>query len=394
MNSFDFYSPTYFVFGRDRENDTGKYVSRFGGKRVMIVYGGQSAKKSGLLDRVKKSVEDAGLSTVELGGVKSNPKSGLVYEGIELARKEGVDFLVAVGGGSVIDTAKAIAMGVPYEGDFWDFFSGKTPATALPVGVVLTLAASGSEGSPNAIITHEETLDKTAAEADCIRPKFAVMNPVLTESLPPFQTACGVTDIISHAFERYFTNTPGVETTDRLLEGVVLAMMHEGRTAMADPHNFDARANIMWGGMVCHNDIMGIGRKQDWNSHHLEHVLSAVYNCAHGAGLAVIMPAWMSYCIEHHPDANRFAMMATRIFGCQMDYDDPRRTAREGVEAFKSFLRSIDMPLTLAELGIDAADIEKLVEMNGVKDGEVTGGYVGLTRDAIREIYEMAAGIR
>lgn len=392
MNSFDFYSPTYFVFGRDRENDTGKYVAKFGGSRVLIVYGGQSAKRSGLLDRVKASVNAAGLYSIELGGVKSNPKSGFVYEGIELARREKIDFLVAIGGGSVIDTAKAIAMGVPYDGDFWDFFSGKTPETVLPVGVVLTLAASGSEGSPNAIITNEETLDKTAAEADCIRPKFSVMNPALTESLPAFQTACGVTDIISHALERYFTNTPGVETTDRLLEGVVLAMIHEGRTVMRDPHNFDARANIMWGGMVCHNDIMGVGRKQDWNSHHLEHVMSAVYDCAHGAGLSVIMPAWMTYCIEHS-DAKRFTQLAVKVFGCQLDVDDPKRTAREGVEAFKNLMREFNMPLTFAEIGADPNDIEKLVEMNGVGDG-VTGGYVGLTSDAIREIYQIAAGLR
>jgi hypothetical protein len=392
MNSFDFYSPTYFVFGKDRENDTGKYVTKFGGTHVMVVYGGNSAKKSGLLDRVMASIKAEGHDVVELGGVKSNPKSGFVNEGIALARKEKIDFLVAVGGGSVIDTAKAIAMGVPYKGDFWDFFSGKTPDTALPVGVVLTLAASGSEGSPNAIITNEETLDKSAAEADCIRPKFSVMNPALTESLPAFQTACGVTDIISHALERYFTNTPGVETTDRLLEGVVLAMMHEGRTVMADPHNYDARANIMWGGMVCHNDIMGVGRKQDWNSHHLEHVMSALYDVAHGAGLSVIMPAWMSYCIEHS-NAERFVLMATRIFGCQLDVNDPKRTAREGVEAFKNFLRELNMPLTFQEIGVDPADIEKMVEMNNVGDG-VTGGYVGLTSEAIREIYEIAAGLR
>ena len=189
MNNFDFYSPTYFVFGRDRENEAGKYVRKFGGSRVMIVYGGQSAKKSGLLDRVKDSIAAEGLSSFELGGVKPNPRSGLVYEGIEIARREKVDFLLAIGGGSVIDTAKTIAMGVPYDGDFWDFYSGSTPETSLPVGVVLTIAASGSEGSPNAIITNEKTLEKTASEADCIRPKFSIMDPVLTESLPPFQTA-------------------------------------------------------------------------------------------------------------------------------------------------------------------------------------------------------------
>ena len=393
MNSFDFYSPTYFVFGRDRENETGAYVKKFGGSRVLVVYGGQSAKRSGLLGRIEESLSSAGLYCVELGGVKPNPRSGLVYEGIELCRKEKIDFLIAVGGGSVIDTAKSIAMGVPYEGDFWDFFDGKTPETALPVGTVLTIAASGSEGSPNAIITNEKTLEKNAAEADCIRPRFSVLNPALTESLSAFQTACGVTDIISHAFERYFTNTPDVETTDRMLEGVVLAMLHEGRRVMEDPHNYEARANIMWAGMVCHNDVMGVGRKQDWNSHHLEHVLSAVYDCAHGAGLAVIMPAWMDYCIEHPPDALRFAQMATRLFGCEMDFADPKRTAREGVAAFRGFLRSIGMPLSFQEIGADARDIPKLVEMNNIGDG-VTGGYVGLDRQAHFEIYEIAAGLR
>lgn len=392
MNSFDFYSPTYFVFGKDRETETGAYVKKFGGSKALLVYGGQSAKRSGLLDRIRSSLAAEGISAAELGGVKPNPRSGLVYEGIALCRREQIDFLLAVGGGSVIDTAKAIAMGAVYDGDFWDFFSGKTPKDALPIGVVLTIAASGSEGSPNAIITNEETLDKTAAEADCIRPKFAVMNPELTESLPPFQTACGITDIISHAFERYFTNTPGVDVTDRMLEGIVIAMMHEGRRVMEDPHNYDARANIMWGGMVCHNDILGVGRKQDWNSHHLEHVLSAVYDCAHGAGISVIMPAWMSYCIEH-ADGMRFAQMAVNIFGCRMDYDDPKRTAREGVEAFKRFLRSIGMPLSFAEIGADPGGIEKLVEMTGIGDG-VTGGYVGLDRQAHFEIYEIAAQMR
>ena len=387
MNDFDFYSPTYFVFGRGREAEAGTYVKKFGGSRVLVLYGGQSAKRSGLLDRVLAS-----LNTAELGGVKPNPRSGLVYEGIDLCRKEGIDFLLAVGGGSVIDTAKAIAIGVPYEGDFWDFFSGKVPEKALPVGTVLTIAASGSEGSPDSIITNEKTLDKNSAEADCLRPCFSILDPALTESLPPYQTACGVTDIMAHAFERYFTNTEDVEVTDRLLEGVLLTMLHEGPRVMADPHDYGARANIMWAGMVCHNDMMGVGRKQDWNSHHLEHVLSALYDCAHGAGLAVIMPAWMRYCADHH-DGLRMAQMAVRVFGCQMDFADPRRTALEGIAAFRAFLKSIGMPLTFAEIGADPADIPKLVEMNHVGGG-VTGGYVGLTSDAIREIYEIAAGLR
>ena len=392
MNDFDFYSPTYFVFGRGREAEAGTYVKKFGGSRVLVLYGGHSAKKSGLLDRVRASLTGAGLHTAELGGVKPNPRSGLVYEGIDLCRKEGIDFLLAVGGGSVIDTAKAIAIGVPYEGDFWDFFSGKVPEKALPVGTVLTIAASGSEGSPDSIITNEKTLDKNSAEADCLRPCFSILDPALTESLPPYQTACGVTDIMAHAFERYFTNTEDVEVTDRLLEGVLLTMLHEGPRVMADPHDYGARANIMWAGMVCHNDMMGVGRKQDWNSHHLEHVLSALYDCAHGAGLAVIMPAWMRYCADHH-DGLRMAQMAVRVFGCQMDFADPRRTALEGIAAFRAFLKSLGMPLTFAEIGADPADIPKLVEMNHVGGG-VTGGYVGLTSDAIREIYEIAAGLK
>ena len=392
MNSFDFYSPTYFVFGRDRETEAGAYVKKFGGSRVLVLYGGQSAKRTGLLDRVNESLRSAGLACVELGGIKPNPKSDMVYEGIELCRREQVDFLLAVGGGSVIDTAKAIAAGAVYDGDFWDFFSGKAPEKALPVGTVLTIAASGSEGSPDAIITKADTLEKNAAEADCLRPRFSILNPALTESLPPYQTACGVTDIMAHAFERYFTNTPNVETTDRLLEGVLLAMLHEGRRVMEDPHNYEARANIMWAGMVCHNDVMGVGRKQDWNSHHLEHVLSALYDCAHGAGLAVIMPAWMRYCVEHGGE-KRFAQMAVRVFGCQMDFDDPKRTAMEGVNAFRAFLKDIGMPLTFAEIGAKAEDIPKLVEMNHIGDG-VTGGYIGLDRAAHQEIYEIAAGMR
>ena len=290
----------------------------------------------------------------------------------------------------MMQAPKAIAIGVPYDGDFWDFFSGKVPEQALPVGTVLTIAASGSEGSPDSIITNEKTLEKNGAEADCLRPCFSVLDPALTESLPAYQTACGITDIMAHTFERYFTNTPDVEVTDRMLEGVLLAMLHEGRRVMEDPHNYEARANIMWAGMVCHNDIMGVGRQQDWNSHHLEHVLSAKYDCAHGAGLAVIMPAWMHYCAEHGGE-KRLAQMAVRVFGCQMDFDDPKRTALEGIEAFRAFLRSIGMPLTFAEIGADPADIPELVEMNHIGDGK-TGGYIGLDRQAHFDIYNLAAG--
>lgn len=390
MNNFTFYAPTMFAFGQGEASRVGALVRQFGGSKVLLVAGGGSVKKNGAYDAVATSLKEAGLPWCELWGVQANPRSGKVYEGIELARTEGVDFLLAIGGGSVIDTAKAIAIGVPYDGDFWDFFSGKMPEQALPVGTVLTIAASGSEGSPDSIITNEKTLEKNGAEADCLRPCFSVLDPALTESLPAYQTACGITDIMAHTFERYFTNTPDVEVTDRMLEGVLLAMLHEGRRVMEDPHNYEARANIMWAGMVCHNDIMGVGRQQDWNSHHLEHVLSAKYDCAHGAGLAVIMPAWMRYCAEHGGE-KRLAQMAVRVFGCQMDFDDPKRTALEGIEAFRAFLRSIGMPLTFAEIGADPADIPELVEMNHIGDGK-TGGYIGLDKQAHFDIYNLAAG--
>lgn len=390
MNNFTFYAPTMFAFGQGEASRVGTLVRQFGGSKVLLVAGGGSVKKNGAYDAVTAALKEAGLPWCELWGVQANPRSGKVYEGIDLARTEGVDFLLAIGGGSVIDTAKAIAIGVPYDGDFWDFFSGKVPEQALPVGTVLTIAASGSEGSPDSIITNEKTLEKNGAEADCLRPCFSVLDPALTESLPAYQTACGITDIMAHTFERYFTNTPDVEVTDRMLEGVLLAMLHEGRRVMEDPHNYEARANIMWAGMVCHNDIMGVGRQQDWNSHHLEHVLSAKYDCAHGAGLAVIMPAWMHYCAEHGGE-KRLAQMAVRVFGCQMDFDDPKRTALEGIEAFRAFLRSIGMPLTFAEIGADPADIPELVEMNHIGDGK-TGGYIGLDRQAHFDIYNLAAG--
>ncbi|HCJ42334.1 MAG TPA: NADH-dependent alcohol dehydrogenase, partial [Ruminococcus sp.] len=265
MNDFNFYSPTEFVFGRGRECETGRYVKKYGGSRVLIHFGGGSAVKSSLLDKVKKSLEEEGVAYFELGGVKPNPRDTLVYEGIELCRREGIDFILAVGGGSVIDSAKAIAMGVPYEGDFWDFYSGKSPSAALPVGTVLTIAAAGSEGSGDTVITKEDGLLKRGAGSDLLRPRFSILDPELTCTLPPYQTACGITDIMAHVFERYFTPTTEVEITDRLCEAVLLTMIKETPRVIADPNNYQARANIMWAGTVAHNDIVGVGRSQDWN---------------------------------------------------------------------------------------------------------------------------------
>ena len=388
MENFTFYSPTFFVFGKDTESEAGRYVKQFGGTRVLIHYGGSSAKKSGLLDRVEASLQQEGIPYVMLGGVKPNPRSGLVYEGIELARKEGVDFVLAVGGGSVIDSSKAIAAGTIYDGDFWDFYSGKPITEALPVGTILTIAAAGSEGSPDSVITKEEGMFKRGASGNAIRPKFSILNPALTQTLPPYQTAAGITDIMAHLYERYLTNTREVQVTDRLIEALLLTMKHEGPRVIEDPNNYEARANIMWAGMVAHNNTCGVGRSQDWNSHNIEHELSALYDCAHGAGLAVTMPAVFKYVMNH--DVMRFAKVAVRVWGCQMDFDHPEVTALEGIEAFRHFLISIGMPEDLEGLGGKAEDIPKLVDVlcNGNGRSGSISGFVTLTKEDCTKIYQ------
>ena len=389
MNNFEFYSPTCFVFGKDTENKAGEYVKRFGGSKVLIHYGGGSVVRSGLLERVKRSLDAESISYVELGGVKPNPRSGLVYEGIELCKKEGVDFVLAVGGGSVIDSSKAIAAGVVYDGDFWDFYRGKRIEKALSVGTVLTIAAAGSEGSPDSVITKEEGMFKRGASGDAIRPKFSILNPALTQTLPAYQTAAGITDIMAHLYERYLTNTEEVEVTDRLIEALLLTMIHEGPRVIADPYNYEARANIMWAGTMAHNNAVGVGRSQDWLSHTIEHELSALYDCAHGAGLAVTMPAVFTYELSHN--VMRFAQAAVRIWGCQMDFAHPEVTAKAGIEAFRNYLISIGMPKNFEELGAKEEDIPKLVEVLCRGDGRngTISGFITLNEEDCAKIYKM-----
>lgn len=382
MDNFNFYAPTYFAFGKDAEAQAGALVRRFGGSKVLIHYGGGSVIRSGLLDRVKNSLEEAGLSYLELGGVKPNPRSGLVYQGIELCRREGVDFVLAVGGGSAIDSAKAIAAGAVYDGDFWDFYEGKPVDRALPIGTVLTIAAAGSEGSPDSVITKEEGMLKRGASGEAYRAKFSILNPALTQTLPPYQTACGITDIIAHLYERYLTNTKNVETTDRMIEALIMAMVHEGPKVIADPDDYEARANIMWAGMMAHNNSCGVGRTQDWTSHNIEHELSALYDCAHGAGLAVVMPAVFTYTLRH--DLMRFAKIAVRVWNCPMDFECPENTARAGIEALRSFLCSIGMPKNFEELGASEADIPALAS----KCGSLSG-FTELNVDDVANIYRL-----
>ena len=389
MTNFNFYSPTEFVFGRGRENEAGAFVKKYGGTKALVHYGGGSAVRSGLVDRVTASLEFAEIPYVTLGGVKPNPRDTLVYEGIDLCRREGIDFIVCIGGGSVIDSGKAIAAGVMYDGDFWDFYCGKAAVQkALPVGTVLTIAAAGSEGSGDTVITQEATGLKRGAGGDALRPRFSVMNPELTCSLPPFQTACGAADIMAHVFERYFTNTTEVEITDRLCEAVLCTIVKEAPRVIADPGHYEARANIMWAGTVAHTNICGVGRSQDWNSHNLEHELSGLYDVAHGAGLAVIMPAWMEYVLPHDP--MRFAQMAARVFGCAMNFAVPEVTAREGIRCFRRFLKELGLPINFAELGAREEDIPLLVEKLGIGEG-YTGGFVPLTSQDAAAIYRIAA---
>ena len=382
MDNFTFYSPTKFVFGKGTESQAGELVKAFGGTKVLIHYGGGSAVRSGLIGRVKDSLDKEGIPFMELSGVKPNPRSGLVYEGIDLCKANGIDFILAVGGGSAIDSSKAIAAGVLYDGDFWDFYSGKASVQkALPVGTVLTIAAAGSEGSGDSVITKEEGMYKRGTGAEALRPKFSILNPELTTTLPAYQTACGITDIMAHLYERYLTNTKDVEVTDRLLEALLITMKNEGPKVIKDPNDYQARANIMWAGTMAHTNSCGVGRSQDWNSHVIEHELSALYDCAHGAGLAVTMPAVFKYELGH--DRARFEQAARRIWGYQ--------TAEEGIEAFRKYLTSIGMPSTLGELGGKEEDIPVLVKNLCYGDGRdgTISGFVTLNEEDCTAIYKM-----
>lgn len=387
MENFNFYSPTYFAFGKGKEEEVGALVKRFGGTKVLLHYGGGSIKKNGVYDHVVASLNKEGIPFVELGGVKPNPRSGLVYEGIKLCREEGVDFILAVGGGSTIDSSKAIAAGVPYDGDFWDYYRTTMPVdVALPIGTVLTISAAGSEGSGDSVITNEENLLKWAASGDGLRPKFSILNPEFTCTLGAYQTACGITDIMVHVMERYFTNTKDVEVTDRLCEAVLKTMIEEAPKVMKDLGDYEARANIMWAGMVAHNNVVGVGRVQDWASHDLEHELSSFYDCAHGAGLAVISPAWMKFVYKH--DVNRFAQFAVRVWGCDMNFADPEITALEGIARWEDFLKQIGMPRSFAEIGAKEEDIPAMVTHLAERGG--IGGFVRILDEEAEAIYRLA----
>lgn len=390
MNNFTFYSPTEFVFGKETESQVGELCVKYGAKRVMIVYGGGSVVRSGLLDKVKTALDSAGVVYCELAGVHPNPIDTKVYEGLELARDFQPDFLLPVGGGSTIDTAKAIAVGYYYEGDFWDFYIGKAkPAAALPVGVVLTIPAAGSEGSGNTVITNTTTHVKSGLRMPMLlRPKFAIMNPELTMTLPEWQTASGISDMMAHILERYLSNTPDVQIGDRLAEGMLLAIMEEAEKVIANPQDYEARANIMWSGTIAHNDTCSLGRQEDWNSHAMEHEISAEYDVTHGAGLAVIFPAFLEYAADHNP--GKVAQLAHRVLGVA-DSGDASADAHAGAKALKTWFHDVlHMPVTFAQLGIPEPNLELMNERLHKLKGTVMQGYMPLDAEATMEIYKLA----
>lgn len=387
MENFTYCTPTRYLFGRGTENETGRLAVETGMHKVLLVSGGKSARKSGLLDRVEQSLRDAGIQWVELTGIKPNPTDDRVYEGIDLGRREDIDGLIAVGGGSVIDTAKAIAGGIPYDGDFWDFWAGRAVMkTALPVGVVLTIPAAGSEGSGNSVITKLDGLHKISLRTDfALRPKFAILNPELTFTLPAVQTAAGIADMMAHIMERYFSPSAEVETTDRISEGLLKAIIEEAPKVMENPENYQARANIMWAGTMAHNGVCGCGRREDWTSHGLEHELSALYGVTHGAGLAVVFPAWMTFMASHKP--GKVAQFARRVF--DIESRDDKEAALKGVDALRAFFKSLGLPLTLKELGIENPDIPTLTRKFHEDKGDSFGPYYPLTPVDTAAVYSL-----
>lgn len=391
MNNFTFCTPTKVIFGRDIESSIGETLRGCGAGKVLLHYGGGSAKRSGLLDKVASSLDAAGLPYVELGGVEPNPKLSLIRKGIELCRAEGVDFLLAVGGGSVIDSAKAIGVGLANGCDPWDFIETKTaPTKCMPVGVVLTLAAAGSEMSNSDVMTNDETQLKRGITSEAVRPAVAFLNPENTFTVSKFQTGCGIVDTMMHTLERYFTGDIDCDLTDRLAEGLLIAVRDAGRAAIANPEDYEARATLMWASSLSHNDVTGCGKNRKFPVHKIEHDLSGVHdNIAHGAGLSVLFPAWADYMLDLGHDIMKFAQLAHRVWGVEMNFDHPETTARGGIRAMRAYFREIGMPVTMGELGLSPEDYGEIVAKTTL-NGTVLRSYIPLGREEILEIYRRA----
>lgn len=392
MENFIYYTPTKVVFGKDQEKNVGKLIKEFGGKRVLIHYGGGSAVRSGLIDKVKKILSEEELFFVELGGVKPNPRLSLVYEGIRLAKENKIDFILAVGGGSVIDSAKGIGYGIVNENieDVWDLYIGKIKTQkCAPIGVILTIAAAGSEMSGSSVVTKEDEQLKRSYNSDNSRPKFAILNPELTYTLPKYQIACGIVDIMMHTMERYFSPVGNLEMTDKISEGLLKTMIKYGKISMKDPKNYEARSEIMWASSLAHNGLTGCGGKGDWATHQLEHDLGGVYDVAHGAGLSAVWGSWARYVYKENP--KRFSEFAKNIFGIVENGND-EEIALRGIEAMEKFYKELDMPIKISEAGIILSDeeIEKLANKCSNNRSRTIGNFKKLSYDDIQKIYAMA----
>ncbi|MHB1276601.1 MAG: iron-containing alcohol dehydrogenase [Candidatus Humimicrobiaceae bacterium] len=386
MENFIFKNETKIIFGKDTENDVGKEILRYG-KKVLFHYGGGSIKKSGLYEKIMKSLKENGISVFELGGVRPNPVVSLIRQGIKICRENNIDFILAVGGGSVIDSTKAISMGVNYEGDIWDFFEGKAKLeSTLPTGVILTIPAAGSESSVVTVITNENGLIKRGFHSSMLLPKFAILNPELTFTLPVFQVACGAADILAHTFERYFTQTKNVDLTDKLCEGLMKSVIKNSKIAISSLGNYNAMAELMWASTIAHNGILGTGRIEDWASHRLGHELSALYGITHGASLSVIFPAWMKYVYQYN--IKRFAQFAERVFNINTDFGDEKWLAQRGIDELVYYFKELGLPTTLSELKIPFDKIELMAE-KAVAKGPL-GNFIKINKEDAIKIYELA----
>lgn len=386
MENFTFKNDTKIIFGKGAENSAGKEILKYG-KKVLLHYGGGSIKKSGLYDKVMKSLKESSITVFELGGVKPNPAVSLIRQGIGICRENKIDFILAVGGGSVIDSSKAISMGVNYSGDVWDFFEGKAKLeSSLPVGVILTIPAAGSESSVVTVITNEDGLIKRGFHSSMLLPKFAILNPELTFTLPVFQIACGAADILAHTFERYFTQTKNVDLTDRLCEGLMKTVIENSKIAVKDLGNYNAMAELMWASTIAHNGILGTGRVEDWASHKLGHELSALYGITHGASISVMFPAWMKYVYKYNID--RFAQFAARVFNIDYGFGDEQWLALRGITELENYFKELGLPTTLTELKVPFDKLELMAEKAVVK-GPI-GNFVKINKEDAFKIYELA----
>ena len=394
MKDFNYYAPTEVVFGENSEEQVAALVKKYGGTKVLVHYGGKSAERSGLLDKICGLLTEGGIAFKKLGGVVPNPRLSLVHEGIKLCREEGIDFILAVGGGSVIDSSKAIAYGVPYEGEVWDFYLGKDKATKmLPVASVLTIPAAGSEMSEASVITNEDGDVKLGYSNNLSRPKFAIMNPKRTFTLPPYQTAAGVTDMMMHTMERYFTKDDDMDLTTDIAEAMLRSMKDAIFAVLKNPEDYRYRAQIMWGGSLMHNGLTGCGVTDDWATHQLEHELSGMFDVTHGAGLAAIWPSWARYVM--HENLSRFVRFAVNVMDIPNDFTDPEGTALKGIEAMERFYHAIGMPINIKELiGKDITD-EEIKEMTRKcsRNYQHTCGQLKVLKaEDMENIYKMARG--